>query len=78
MKVKLKNFYPELKSIHHLHISHNAPCVTPHPPPPPQKKNWMRLGLLPTLTLFNSIVFERFSVGSRKRIRTVVWTRIDR
>ena len=26
----------------------------------------------------NSIVFERFSVDSRKRIRKVVWTRIDR
>ena len=26
----------------------------------------------------NNIVFERFSLGSQKRIKTVVWTRIDR
>ena len=26
----------------------------------------------------NSSVFERFSADSRKRIKTVVWTRIDR
>ena len=25
--VKLKNLYPDLKSIHHLHISHNEPCL---------------------------------------------------
>ena len=75
MKVKLKNLYPDLKSIHHFHISHNAPCLTPRAPPPPKK---MCLGLLPTLILFNSIAFECFSVGSRKRIRTVAWTRIDR
>ena len=75
MKVKLKNLYPDLKSIHHFHISPNAPCLTP---PPKKKKKKMCLGLLPTLILFNSIVFECFSVGSRKRIRTVAWTRIDR
>ena len=30
------------------------------------------------VTTCNFIVFERFSVGSQKRIKTVVWTRIDR
>ena len=61
--------------IRHFHIFHITHLICP-PPPPPKKK--MCLGLLPTLILFNSIVFECFSVGSRKRIRTVAWTRIDR
>ena len=30
------------------------------------------------VTTCNDIVFERFSLGSQKRIKTVVWTRIDR
>ena len=30
------------------------------------------------VTVCNSIAFERFSVDSRKRIKTVVWTQIDR
>ena len=34
--------------------------------------------VLTYVTKCNSIVFERFSVDSRKRIKTVVWTRIDR
>ena len=29
------------------------------------------------VTTCDSIVFERFSVDGRKRIKTVVWTRID-
>ena len=29
------------------------------------------------VTACNSIIFKRFSVNSRKRIKTVVWTRID-
>ena len=33
--------------------------------------------LLPTIILFNYIVFQRFSVGIWKRNRTLVWTRID-
>ena len=30
------------------------------------------------VTTKSSIVFERFSVDSRKRIKTVIWTRVDR
>ena len=30
------------------------------------------------VTTCNDIVFERFSLGSQKRIKTVVWRRIDR
>ena len=29
------------------------------------------------VTTFSTVVFERFSLGSQKRIKTVVWTRID-
>ena len=38
----------------------------------------MRIWSSTYVTTCNFIVFERFSVGSQKRIKTVVWTRIDR
>ena len=48
-----------------------------------QKISWVRVFVAfayssTYLTKCNSIVFERFSVESRKRIKAVVWTRIDR
>ena len=38
----------------------------------------MRIWSSTYVTTCNFIVVERFSVGSQKRIKTVVWTRIDR
>ena len=48
-----------------------------------QKVSWVRVFVAfayssTYVTKCNSIVFERFSVDSRKRVKTVVWTRIDR
>ena len=37
----------------------------------------MHIGVQLNVTTCNSIVFNHFSVDSRKRIKTVVWTRID-
>ena len=48
-----------------------------------QKISWVRMFVACTysstyVTTCNSMVLERFSVDSRKRIKKVVWTRIDR
>ena len=43
-----------------------------------QARVWSMRIVFYHVTTCNSIVFERFSVDSRKRIKTVLWTRIHR